>query len=306
MSAVPRSFFGMMYQGSSVDVEGNVQSPYFPIPVGVVRTWDTTACMTFMGVDPIDASPLTNQTRLAQRNAAQVLFTFGFSGDEHFPPPADALIPGSRNRPQREYLDRVIDAVLNYSETVGRIHMYEEGNEPAIANLYWDGTPEEAYEQFAFIYQRIKARDPLALVLSPSLNDLLEPSGLAFAMRYGSLMRSLGPACDAVAFHMYAHDTNDIYAQLANLDKACDGLSLDYFCTEYNGPWEAFDIFAARGIKLLVLNGQQPPAPYSDPALAMRWYDMVTRLTTSGPNIPPSPDLRKRGGCSRFLPSFRK
>lgn len=285
---ITKEFFGMMYQGSSVDTSGLVQEPYYPIPVGVQRLWDTGAVMTFF---PSEVG-LTSQLALAKRTGAKTLFTFGFGADPSYPPPAEALKPGSRNRPTFVALSAALDLVTRYP-----IDMYELGNEPALSYEYWDGTTQELYDQSTWLFQRLRAKVPMSAILSPSLNDLLEPSGFGFAEQYCALMRQAA-ACDGIAFHMYANSVDNINAQLAQLDRVTTGLEhLPRYCTEYNGPWEAFDIMAAKGIKLVVLNGQQPPAPYSDQTLAVRWSDMVTRLTTTGPVTPPTPDPRTRGGC---------
>lgn len=313
---VTPDFFGMMYQGSSVtlDEQGNVrvQQPYFPISVGVQRLWDTGAVMTFLGTEPpFNLGGLRSQVALAEQNDSRVLYTFGFCGDAAFPPPIAALREGSRNRPRPEYLDAVADAVLDFSLAAPhrRIHIYELWNEPAIADLYWDGPSMEArvldhYVQCRHLALRIRARDPGALILSPSLNDLLEPTGFDFALRYCRLMRERGPACDAIAFHLYCQTPAEVYDHLTALDTVAGGLNLDYYCTEFNGPWEAFDILAARGIKLVTLNGQQRPPthphpPYEDEAQAARWNAMVARLTTQGPALPATPSAPTKGkrGC---------
>jgi hypothetical protein len=294
---VDRSFFGMMYQGSSIDPEGRYATePYYPIPIGVLRTWDTRAVMTFSN------DGLASQVKFAESNNAEVMYTFGLSADPAFPPPADVLLPGSRNRPTRAFLTAAIDQVLDFSlaDVRPRIRAYEEGNELSIADHYWDGSVEEAYDQCAFIYHRIKARDPSAVLLSPSLNALDLDYGLNFALKYVALMKKYGPACDAFATHVYTDTLDNLYVQLANFDRVRrDFPQLPYYCTEFNGPWEAFDVMAARGFKCVVLNGQQPPAPYYDEALCDRWQAMVDRLTTVGPSLPAAPASRK--GCGRWF-----
>lgn len=306
-----RSFFGLQFQGSSVHAGGVVQAPYFPIQVGVQRMWDTFGTMTFFGTrPPFNFEGLERQCALAERNGSKVLFTFGFSGDRAFPPPQAALRAGSSNRPDPAYLERVADAVTDFSRNVSPIHIYELWNEPAIANLYWDGPSMEErvldhYLQCAWLDKYLRAKDPGRLILSPSLNDLLEPTGFDFALRYCRLMRERGPACDAIAFHLYVKTPEEVYAHLAHLDLVAHGLELDYYCTEFNGPWEAFDIMASRGIKLVTLNGQQrapthPAPPYEDEAQAARWNAMVHRLTTQGPATPVTKG--KRGCLLAMLP----
>lgn len=291
---ITKDFFGMMYQGSSVDRRGNVQEPYYRIPVGIQRLWDTRATETGFGEPPFDLSGLESQVNLAEFNGSEVMFTFGFSADPQFPPPAGALREESRNVPKPEYLESVIDAVLDFSMTrsAPRIRYFEGQNEPALKTEYWDGTPEELHDLEIMRYAKIKARQWNSVVISPSLNDLLEPSGQSFAERYCALMRKQ-PACDAIAFHLYADTVQSIHDQLAQLDRVTAGLGLPLYCTEFNGPWEAFDIMAAKGIRCVVLNGQQPPAPYSDPDLRDRWLVMVNRLTTIGPEA-------QRKGCNPF------
>jgi hypothetical protein len=296
-----REYFGMMWQGSSVDEEGEVRGTYLPIPVGVNRLWDTRAAMTFLSPAPntIDLTGLRSQVALAEKIGAKVLYTFGFTADPNFPRPEFALLPGSRNRPTLAYLAAVANAVLDYSLEGGsrRIHIYELGNEHALKDEYWDGSVEQSYYQAAWLNAGIKARDPGGLTLCPSLNDLTEPSGLAYAEEYCALMRERGAACDAIAFHMYAATIEQVHAQLANLDRATAGLPLDLYCTEFNGTWEAADILAARGVKLWTLNGQQPPAPYSDGAKHADWLALVNRLTTIGPKTPSATQPSSRGGC---------
>jgi hypothetical protein len=287
------AFFGMMYQGSSVDAAGNVRAPYYDIPVGVQRLWDTAATLTFMGAEPpFNMSGFESQRALTNHTGAALMFTFGFSADPAYPPPAVALRTGSRNRPSPAFLQAATDAILDFDQ----FRFYELGNEYALKREYWDGTAEEAHQQSAWLYARIKARYPSAICLCPSLSDLLEPSGYAYAERYCALIRKQA-ACDAVAFHMYAKSVADIHAQLARLDML--GIELPLYCTEYDGPWEAFDIFAARGVKCTVLNGQQPFAPYTDKVMSERWISMVSRMITIGVNEP-APSTRS--GCGRWLP----
>lgn len=322
---VERDFFGMMFQGSSFDLEGNSTQPFFPIPVGVQRLWDTYAVMTFMGLGPdFNMDGMNSQVRLAERNRSKVLYCFGFSAHwiEHpeaveTMPPAGALLPGSKNEPTSAYLASVAAAVMDFSvgekdDHARRIHIIQQWNEPAVASHYGDtSTPELCHLRSAGLNNYCKSRDSGVLMLSPSFTALDQHYGLDYLQKYVNSMRARGNGCDAFSVHLYtdqklphAEQIKQIHTTINNLDRIAGDLGLDYYFTEFNGPWEAYDIMARHPkIKCLVLNGQQrephwPTPPYESAEQADRWTQMYNRLTTVGPspNVP-APDIKKRGGC---------
>lgn len=316
--------FGMMFQGSSFDIEGKptrrpdgTLNAYFPIAVDVQRLWDTDGTMSGMGAGPIfNLDGLTSQVRLAERNGSQVVFCFGFGAhwtvdpDPKYKPPASALLPGSKNRPTPEYLAAVAEAVMTFSvgknnDQPRRLHFIQGWNEPAEGWAYWDvGTPEDNHEQSIGLARYCKSRDSGVSILSPSFNALDQPYGLAFMQRYVDSMRARGNGCDAISFHLYtdrklphAEQIKQVHTTLDNLIRVCRDRGLKYFCTEFDGPWDAYQIMHDREIELLTLNGQRPPAPYEREDLANLWNLMRVQVVSKPPAPPvPVPTPKKKGG----------
>jgi hypothetical protein len=189
---ITKDFFGHMIQGEWVADDGTTYQPV-SVFIGLLRTWDSRSVWKFM-VRPdgsIDWSGLEANIAFAERVGAEVMFVFGA-------PPASSCVPGSDCVPTLDAWKEFVTQVVTKAR--GRIKYYELWNEPEIA-MYWNHTAAELVDYARVAYQIIKAMQPDAIVLSPSMTELNQPWGAGFASGYfGS---GGGEWCDGAVFHHY-------------------------------------------------------------------------------------------------------
>lgn len=278
--SVPRTFFGHM-------VPGPVPIEEIDIPLGTYRGWDTGMTLYWIAQGLWDG--FEGGLILAEKLGAEVIFTFGHSST--FRLPDTMCLPGTMV-PKTEAWEDLIGEVLDRAR--GRIHAFEMWNEPNLESEFFvGGTVEQLLDLSQLGYAIIKARQPNAIVTTPSFVHLDRSDAVAFADEYFAL----GGAryADVVAFHTYGDLIAD--AQTLNALMAKHNVQLPIWCTETVG-WEKLKPAWELGIERLVHDAHIPGFEdwNTKMPLGRKWRETYDRMTA--PTKPsPSPVTKGRRGC---------
>jgi hypothetical protein len=191
---VPANFFGMhIHQVSGI--------AWPPIPFGALRLWDSH--VTWPDLEPVKENwhfeILDRYIELAEKNRVELLLTLGMTPTWASTRPHEPSTHGDGGASEA----RNLDEWRNYVRTVvnqckGHIRYYEVWNEPNEKDFY-TGDVKHMVQLAQSAYESIKAVDPSAMVISPSvsmpntggrwLDDFLQAGG--------------GKYVDIIGVHLY-------------------------------------------------------------------------------------------------------
>ncbi|WP_409495297.1 helix-turn-helix domain-containing protein [Amycolatopsis sp. cmx-11-12] len=194
-SPVDREFFG---------VTANSTTGLMPtFGVGAVRLWDSGT--RWQNLEPERGRPewstLDRLVEGANRSGFPVLFVFGGTPGWASPSgPPSAYPDGSRAAPPDDLADwdRFVGKVVErYRGRIESYELWDMANHPK----YFTGPVEQLVEMVRRASRIIKASDPEALVVCPSMGQLAEPAYRRTLERFGELRGY--ESCDAAAVKLY-------------------------------------------------------------------------------------------------------
>lgn len=189
-------------------VQHHTTEPWPTVPFGTLRLWNTKT--TWNDLEPSKGTynwtNLDLYLKLAQQHNVDVEYTFGYtaawassgsnSGCSQYP---QSCFPPTNEQDWKDFVTAVV------THAAGRIKYWEVWNE-ANAKNFWIGTPAQMLTMATDAYNIIKAADPTAIVLSPSVSGT--PTNEAnWLNRYLSI--GGGSVMDAVTFHSHRVDINN-------------------------------------------------------------------------------------------------
>lgn len=269
---VPSEFFGMHVQRH--------QAEQWPtVPFGALRLWNTTT--TWNDLEPSQGifnwTNLDLYLNLAQQHNVDVEYTFGQtaawassgsnSGCSLYP---QSCFPPTNEQDWKDFVTAVV------AHAAGRIKYWEVWNE-ANAKNFWKGTTAQMLTMATDAYNIIKAADPTAIVLSPSVsgNPLSQANWLNGYFSIGG-----GSVADAVAFHSHQVDINNpdvgpagILAFITNIKSvlAAHGLSAKQIWDTENG-WRPQDTDFASDPRSPGYVAREYLISYSNGVTRLYWY----------------------------------
>lgn len=199
---IPRTFFGMHFQ--SAFTGASPQTPYHDLGQGAVRLWDSGVRWIQLEATKGNFSwtRMDELVALAEANDEEILYCLG-------QPPVWATggavgggsISGYNNAPpssDQDWIDYITAVATRY---LGRIKAYEVWNEPNLLGFY-SGTVARLAELTSLAYDTIKAIDPTAIVVSPSVTgDTGSSAGNSYLRSF--LNEGIADKFDAVGIHLY-------------------------------------------------------------------------------------------------------
>jgi hypothetical protein len=217
--AVPSTLFGMSMNGGIIS-----QQPWPTVPFGGVRLWDAGVSwydLTTAGPRQYDWSKLDEWFALIPQHNADILYTFGRipswassnPNDQNCgfapgacDPPSDLKSDGSGT--DQFFKDFVTDLVSHSVQSAaGQIHYWEIINEAGQPNQ-WTGNVAQTVRMTLDAIQIIRAADPTAVIVSPSI-VVQSSDGQAFFQGYFSTLHSQGGDVDAIAVHGYVQRSGE-------------------------------------------------------------------------------------------------
>ena len=187
---------------------------YPSVPFGSFRIWDSKE--TWAQVQPSRGTfafrDLDATVERIRANGQQVVYVLAMTPEWASARPADSNYAGRGALAEPKDLadwTRFVSTVAKRYK--GRIGAYEIWNEPNIRS-YWTGTPEKLAEMTVLARDAIKAADPAAQVVGPSLSARDKGSMPWFAAYLGA---GAAKALDVVSMHAYPPagvSSEDMYA----------------------------------------------------------------------------------------------
>ena len=205
---VPGTFFGHDINGLTYG------TPWPTIPVGTLRLWDANTSWNMLNPSngTYSWTYLDKQTKLAQANGAQIIYTFGRTPKWAT---ANGACTGSykpngcEEAPVEADWIAFVTAITKHVGP-GVIKYWELWNEANLTGEYWNGTNAQLVQMAQDARKIIKAADPDAVILSPSETDNYTGStGCTTSNRCGSAWLNAWLAAggksyiNGVAFHAY-------------------------------------------------------------------------------------------------------
>lgn len=194
--------------------------PAFTVPVGTVRNHDTAGCswrrleVTKNDFQWQRADDFVNPNHAAGRDILWTLFGTPQWASAR-PSEVNAYVgnPGMAAEPANmaDWTSFCTQVATRYA---GKVKYYEVWNEPRFtgpsASAFWSGTAEKLSEMVRLAAQAIKAVDPTAKILTPSITGWVPSAGSAAENAFVQMMNASDGAagtmkdwCDIIAIHLY-------------------------------------------------------------------------------------------------------
>lgn len=209
--AIPSSYFGMQMNSGTIS-----QQPWPVVPFGGVRLWDASVSWSEINTaaGAYDFTDLDKWLALIPKHNADILYTFGRTPAWASSSPNDGscgFAPGSCDPPNDLNPDGTgtdqqwktfVTAVTQHVASSGtQIKYWEIWNEAANPST-WTGTVAQTVRMTTDAIPIIRANDPGAVVLSPSV--IIESTdGQSFLAQYLPALKAGGGDVDAIGFHGY-------------------------------------------------------------------------------------------------------
>ncbi len=224
------------------------------------RMWD--AAVDWARVEPqagvFDFSLLDQYVALAAQRNVKIIYVLGNTPQWASTDPTRV---GTQGLPGATAPPADVQVWRNFIQTLvtryrGQIYAYEVWNEVNLKG-YWTGSADQMLQMSQIAFQTIKAIDPAAFVLAPSL---VAGSGIDFLKNF---MASGGDAfTDAVPYHLYS--TNKVPEDVIDFDQQAITTSQQWgkqvWDTEFGwGPWGTWTDSAAAAFlaRSLILQSAQ-------------------------------------------------
>jgi xylan 1,4-beta-xylosidase len=113
-----------------------------------------------------------------------------------------------------KYAEIIRHVVLHYNKRWANgfqynIKYWEVWNEPDLATIHWDGTPEQFHQVYKTAAKAVKSADPAALIGGPTLAMVNEPT--PYREGFLAFVRDNHIPLDFFSWHYYSVDANDPY-----------------------------------------------------------------------------------------------
>ncbi len=220
-NAIQRQLIGLHIEG----VEGGA---WASAPFGALRLWDNGT--GWSQIETTEGNFKWDNLEGALENAeakgiADVVYVLGTTpdwatsvvGDTDYPQPGAASNPDDIE----DWKAWVTEVVTRYGDRLDAYQIWNEAN----LTMFYNGTPEQMAELTKTAYDIIKANDPEALVVAPSVSTRLTNSFDRFFPEYLAEMERLGWPVDVWAVHSYPDGQGDPADRALLLKKFTDALA---------------------------------------------------------------------------------